>query len=237
MNLIWSIKSFKLFFNLLLEVFKDYYLIIIISDSNIKITEIDEDILQNWRFYEIGAVCFIPEEIVGWIQYQPDIILFKDLLSSLADFVGNIYNYNESKSFHKLLAKLAGTFRNTPDLKFDDVMNKILMPTKQIWDDLCNKMKNGFISVLEIETHCFGEYSDEQLYGELVAMNRGRKDNWVNERIDQLHRFRMFSKTVSVARLFLDVKEKYNVCGSFQNLELIANSVRLQFIKCLLQIA
>lgn len=218
---------FKLFFNLLLEVFKNYYLIIIISESDIKITEIDEDILQNWRLYDIGAVCWIPEESFGWNQYQPDIILFKNLLSSLTGFVENIYNYHGSKSFHKLLSNLAGTFRNTPELKFDDVMNKIVMPTKQIWDELCKKMKNGSISVLEIETYCFGEYSDEQLYGELVAMNRGRKDSWVQERIDQLHRFRMFSKTVSVARLFLDVKEKYDVWGDFENLELIANSVRL----------
>lgn len=183
--------------------------------------------MQNWRFYEIKAVCFFPEESVGWNQYQPKVILFKELLLSLGDFVKNIYNYHESISFHTILTILAVTYRNTPDLKFDDVVNKILLPTKQIWDDLCTKMRNGSISVREIEKFCFSEFSDEQLLAELVAMNRGRKDNRVKERITQLQRFRMFSKTLSIARLLLDVKEKYNINGIFENLEVIANSVRM----------
>lgn len=196
-------------------------------ESNINIKEIDEDSLQNWRFLEIKAVCSFPEESVGRSQYQPEIILFKELLSSLGDFVKNIYYYHESKSFHKILAMLAGTYRSTPDMKFDDIVKQILIPTKQTWDDLCTKMKNGSISVRELEKYCFCEFSNDQLYGELVAMNKGRKDHWVKERITQLDRFRMFSKTLSIARLLLDAKEKYTINGMFENLEIIANSVRM----------
>lgn len=183
--------------------------------------------MQNWRFFEIKAVCSFPDESIGCSQYQTEVILFKEFLIRLGDFVKNIYNYHESKSFHKILTIFAKTYRNTADLKFDDVVNKILIPTKQTWDDLCTKMRNGSISVREIEKYCFSEFSDDQLYAELVAMNRGRKDTWVKERITQLHRFRMFSKTLSIARLLLDVKEKYNINGVFENLELIANSVRI----------
>lgn len=196
-------------------------------ESNINIKEIDEDSLQNWRFLEIKAVCSFPEESVGRSQYQPEVILFKELLSSLGDFVKNIYYYHESKSFHKILTMLAGTYRSTTDMKFDAIVKQILIPTKQIWDDLCKKMKNGSISVCELETYCFCEFSNDQLYGELVAMNKGRKDHWVKERITQLDRFRMFSKTLSIARLLLDAKEKYNINGMFENLEIIANSVRM----------
>lgn len=185
--------------------------------------------MQNWRSFEIKAVCCFPEESIGCSQYQTEVILFRELLLSLGDFVKNIYNYHESKSFHKILTIFAETYRNTPDLKFDDVVNKILIPTKQIWDDLCKKMRNGSISVCEIEKFCFNEFSESELYGELVAMNRGRKDNWVKERITQLDRFRMFSKTLSIARLLLDVKEKYNINGLFENLEIIANSVRISY--------
>lgn len=194
--------------------------------SSINITEIDEDSLQNLRFFAIKDVCSFPEESVGRSQYQPEVILFKELLSSLGDFNKNIYYYYESRSFHKVLRIHAGKYRNTPDMKFDDIVKQILVPTKQVWDDLCVKMKDGSISVRELEKFGFCEFSKDQLYGEFAAMNKGRKDDWVNERIAQLDRFRMFSKTLSIARLLLDVKEKYNIIGMFENLNIIANSVR-----------
>lgn len=117
--------------------------------------------------------------------------------------------------------------KKTADLKFDDVIDIILGPTKNTWDELCSKIKDGSISVREIEKYCFNEFSNDELYKELVAMNGGRKEDWIKDRITQLKRFQMFSKTVSVAKLLLDVRDKYEIDGPFENLELIAKSVRL----------
>lgn len=117
--------------------------------------------------------------------------------------------------------------KKTADLKFDDVIDIILGPTKNTWDELCSKIKDGSISVREIEKYCFNEFSNNEVYKELVAMNGGRKEDWIKDRITQLKRFQMFSKTVSVAKLLLDVRDKYEIDGPSENLELIAKSVRL----------
>lgn len=117
--------------------------------------------------------------------------------------------------------------KKTANLKFDDVIDTILRPTKNTWDELCSKIKEGSISVREIEKYCFNDFNDDELYKELVAMNGGRKEDWVKDRITQLQRFRMFSKTVSVAKLLLNVRDEYEIDGPFENLELIAKSVRL----------
>lgn len=117
--------------------------------------------------------------------------------------------------------------KKTADLKFDDVIDIILGPTKNTWDELCSKIKDGSISVREIEKYCFNEFNNNEMYKELVAMNGGRKEDWIKDRITQLKRFQMFSKTVSVAKLLLDVRNKYEIDGPFENLELIAKSVRL----------
>lgn len=45
-------------------------------------------------------------------------------------------------------------------------------------------MKKGFIFVCEIEKYCFNDLNnDDELYDELVVMNRGIKEDWIRERI------------------------------------------------------
>lgn len=191
--------------------------------------EIDERKLQNWRSLEIGKVCAITEESGEFGQNQPDVILFSDLISKLDFIVKNISCYNDSKTFHKILKNVAQLHRKSTEFHFEDVIDKILIPTTDTWDEICNKMKTGSISVSEIEKYCFNDFTDDQLYNELVAMNRGRKEDWIKDRITQLQRFRMFSKTVSVAKLLLKVRDEYDINGSFENLELIAKSVKICF--------
>lgn len=185
----------------------------------------EESLTQNWHQLEIGKIFKIPEESLESDQYHPDFILYGELLSNLTYIENNISCYDESKSFHDILKRKAQSFRTPTVLNFDDVMKEILIPAKETMGDLCKQIENGFISVLEIEKLSLSEFSEAELCTELIAMNRGRKDEWVNERIAQLQRFRMFSKTVSIAKLLLDMKNEYDIDGSFENLELIANSV------------
>lgn len=194
--------------------------------------EIDERTLKNWRSLEIGEVCAIPEESGGFAEYQPNVILFIDLLSKLDFIVKNMFCYNESKTFHTIMKNTAKLHRRSADFQFVDVIDTILIPTTDTWDKICIKMKTGSISVCEIEKYCFNDFNDDELYDELVAMNRGRKENWIKDRITQLQRFRMFSKTVSVAKLFLRVRDEFDIDGSFENLELIAKSVKNALNKC-----
>lgn len=189
-----------------------------------KIMVVDEKELQNLRLSKINDVCLIPEETVGWQQYKPEITIFRDLLFKFDFLVKNIFFCDESKSFHKILEMKANK-KNNLDMEDEDLVHNVLKSAKDIWDELCNKMKTGYISICETEKYRFNKFSDEELYQELVAMNRGRKEDWIKERVSQLQRFRMFTKTVSVAKLFLDVQKRYNFDGSFRNLELIANSV------------
>lgn len=197
--------------------------------------EIDEKTLQNWRSLEIGEVCAIPEESGGFAEYQPNVILFIDLLSKLDFIVKNMFCYNESKTFHTVMKNTAKLHRRSADFQFDDVIDTILISTTDTWNEICIKMKKGSISVCEIEKYRFNDLNnddnDDELYDELVAMNRGIKEDWIRERITQLQRFRMFSKTVSVAKLLLKLREEYDIDGSFENLELIAKSVKNAFIK------
>lgn len=185
----------------------------------------EESLTQNWHQLEIGKIFKIPEESLESDQYHPDFILYGEFLSNLTYIENNISCYDESKSFHDILKRKAQSFRTPTVLNFDDVMKEILIPAKETMGDLCKQIENGSISVLEIEKLSLSEFSEAELCTELIAMNRGRKDEWVNERIAQLQRFRMFSKTVSIAKLLLDMKNEYDIDGSFENLELIANSV------------
>lgn len=201
-----------------------------VSDGNIRFMDLEETITQNWHQLEIGKVFKIPEESVEFDQYQPDVILYGELLSNLAYIENNIFCYDESKSFHDILKRKAQMYKNPTVLNFDDVIKKVLIPAKETMDDLCKKIENGSISVCEIEKYSIREFSEAELYTELIAMNRGSKDEWINERIAQLQRFRMFSKTVLIAKLLLDIKNEFEIDGSFENLELIANSVSFIFL-------
>lgn len=69
------------------------------------------------------------------------------------------------------------------DLKFDDVIEIIFGLIKNIWDEFCFKIKEGFIFVCEIEKYCFNEFNKDELYKELVVMNGGRKEEWIKDRI------------------------------------------------------
>lgn len=221
------LESYKLFLDLMWIFVTNIFFKIV--DSKIRITEIDERTLQNWRSLEIGEVCTIPEESGGFGEYHPNVTLFSDLLSKLDFIVKNMFCYNESKTFHTVMKNTAKLHRRSAKIQFDDVIDTILIPTTDTWDKICIKMKTGSISVCEIEKYCFNDFNDLELYDELVAMNRGRKENWIKDRITQLQRFQMFSKTVSVAKLLLRVREEYDIGGSFENLELIAKSVKICF--------
>lgn len=179
---------------------------------------------------EIGKVFKIPEEILEFDQYQPEFILYGELLSNLTYIENNISCYDESKSFHDILKHKAQSFKTPTVLNFNDVIKGVLIPAKETMDDLCKQIENGSISVREIENFSLREFSEAELCTELIAMNRGSKDEWINERIAQLQRFRMFSKTVLIAKLLLDIKNEFEIDGSFENLELIANSVSFIFL-------
>lgn len=192
-----------------------------------EIKEIDEDTLENWKTLQIKDVCCIPEEFVSEGQYQPKITLFEELLTKMESLIKNILFFNESKTFHKILKMIAKGKNDMHKMGSIDLMQHILKPTKDTWCDLCIKMKDGSISIRETEKYRFYELSTDELKSELVAMNRGVKDPWIKQRADQLQRFKMFSNTRSVSNLLLKVKERYNIQGSFDNLELIANSVSI----------
>lgn len=179
---------------------------------------------------EIGKVFKIPKESVESDQYQPNFILYGELLSNLTYIENNISCYDESKSFHDILKRKAKSFKTPAVLDFYDVIKRVLIPAEETMDDLCKQIENGSISVREIEKFSLREFSEAELCTELVAMNRGSKGEWINERIAQLQRFRMFSKTVLIAKLLLDIKNEFEIDGSFENLELIANSVSFIFV-------
>lgn len=44
---------------------------------------------------------------------------------------------------------------------FEDVIDKIFILIIDIWDEICNKMKIGFIFVSEIEKYCFNDFIDD----------------------------------------------------------------------------
>lgn len=189
-----------------------------------------ESLTQNWHQLEIGKIFKIPEESLKSDQYHPDFILYGELLSNLTYIENNISCYDESKSFHDILKRKSQSFRTPTVLNFNDVIKEVLIPAKETMDDLCKQIENGSISVREIEKFSLREFSEAELCAELIAMNRGSKDEWINERIAQLQRFRMFSKTVLIAKLLLNIKNEYEIDGSFENLELIANSVSFIFV-------
>lgn len=192
--------------------------------------DIENSLKQNWHQLEIGKVFKIPEEILEFDQYHPEFILYGELLSNLTYIENNISCYDESKSFHDILKYKAQSFKTPTVLNFNDVIKRVLIPAKETMDDLCKQIEKGSISVREIENFSLREFSEAELCTELIAMNRGSKDEWINERIAQLQRFRMFSKTVLIAKLLLDIKNEFEIDGSFENLELIANSVSFIFL-------
>lgn len=151
--------------------------------------------------------------------------MFKDVRLKLQFIIEDISIHYKSKTFHEVLKQTSKEHRDSKELQFDGVVQEILKPTKDTWDDLCKEMKAGSIIIHDIENYHFHECGDREMFDELKLMNMGIQEDWINERIIQLQRFKMFSKTVSTAKLLLDVKEKCRVSGSFEKLELISNSV------------
>lgn len=196
-----------------------------ISESGIQIGEIDDAKLESWSLNPIKSVCSLPEETPIASQYKPDVTLFKDVLLKLQFITKDILIHHKSKTFLEVLKQTSKIHRDSKELQFDGVVQEILKPTKDTWDDLCKEMKEGSIIIHDIENYHFHEYGDEELFEELKLMNRGIMEDWINERKIQLQRFKMFSKTVSTAKRLLDVKKKCRVSGSFEKLELISTSV------------
>lgn len=132
---------------------------------------------------------------------------------------------DESKTFHNVLKKTAEKYGCEPNLGLDGVIQNILKPSKEKWEDLGQKLKAGSISFYDIEKYCFHELHDDDMIREFIVMNRRKTEKWIGERIIQLQRFKRSLNTVTVAKPLLEVKERCNIIGSFTNLELIANLV------------
>lgn len=189
--------------------------------------EIDQGTLENWHLLTIKELCCIPEEFVSEEQYQPKLLLFQELISNKEFIIEDVHFLNKSKTFHKILKIKANKNKGVQNVGYTDVIQHILKPTKDTWCDLCIKIKDGSISIHETEKYCLYELSAEELYLELIAMNRGVNGHWIQERIDHLQRLKMCLNTVFVSSLLMEVKERYHVPGSFENLKFIANSVSI----------
>lgn len=196
-----------------------------ITEVGFQISMPDEDKLDCWKDLPIKEMFSFSTEYVEASLYTPDVILFRELFLNLQVMIADISILNESKTFHNVLKKTAEEYRNTPNLGFDGVIQKILKPSKEKWDDLGQKLKMASISIDDIEKYCFHELHDDDMIQEFIVINRRKNEKWMRERIVQLKRFKRSLNTVTVARPLLEVKERCNIFGSFKNLELIAHLV------------
>lgn len=110
----------------------------------------------------------------------------------------------------------------------DQILQNVAIPAMQDWKALYQKLESGTIQFKEFEKLC-GRANEEDIRELLIPFEDGIERPWINDRINQLSRFRSLDSCVNGANVISEIVEIYSMDGDFKTVNRILDLVR--FIK------
>ena len=184
--------------------------------------------LENWKDLTLTEICDIPAQMPDCYMYTPVLKIFSELFEEpYKSFLTSISFYKQSKTFKTILNMegRARTKKIVEQYNFMEVLTNILIPTKTQWEEYCNKLMDGSITIKDIANLRLDRVDDAELTNEFTAMNRGSRKPWINDRIAEFRQFKCFSQSVEIAKLLEEIQGANDIEGNFHSVELIRRSV------------
>ena len=177
----------------------------------------------------------VPKDIK---KYQPKVIAFevdRYILDTLPELIrctkGNIFIIIWDKfatEFHKTILR---------PLEIDELIEHVWKPTFEEWEHLHHRLKTGEILFSEFERICV-QIDQQHLKREFLLLEGVESDNkinWIQERSDQMNKYRNLQKCIVGASVIMEVVEEFELEGNFKAIEQILKLVRFYIIQILLK--
>ena len=177
----------------------------------------------------------VPKDIK---KYQPKVIAFevdRYILDTLPELIrctkGNIFIFIWDKfatEFHKTILR---------PLEIDELIEHVWKPTFKEWGHLHHILKTGEILFSELESICerFDQKTLKREFLLLEGVESDNKINWIQERTDQMNKYRNLQNCLDGASVIMEVVEEFELEGNFKAIEQILKLVRFYIIQLLLK--
>ena len=217
---------------------KSYFDIFFVFLANT--SKLEEQIRRYQEFDRVSLknICDkvkVPKDIK---KYQPKVIALevdRYILDNLPEMIrctkGNIFIIIWDKfatEFHKTIVR---------PLEIDELIEHVWKPTFKEWWHLHNRLKTGEILFSEFERIC-GRFDEKTLKTEFLRLEGVESDNkipWIQERIDQMNKYRNLQNYLDGASVIMEVVEEFELEGDFKAIKQILKLVRFYIIQLLLK--
>lgn len=177
----------------------------------------------------------VPKDIK---KYQPKVIAL-EVDRYILDTLPEMIRCTKGKIFIIIWDKFAVEFHKTIQrpLQIDELIEHVWKPTFKEWEQLHSRLKSGQILFSEFERIC-GRFDQNTLKREfllLEGVESDKKIHWIQERIDQMSKYRNLQNCLNGASVIMKVVEEFELEGDFKAIEQILKLVRFYIIQLLLK--
>ena len=167
------------------------------------------------------------DEITDFEKHRPFVTIF-ELSQDHLDLLLDILECSKGLLFTKLweargleLKRVKGRTLTIPE-----VLEEVWEPVVYQWQILCQKLKKGDMLFSEFERF-FRNTDIENLRSELILIEKGARARWIDERIDQIQKYRNLKSCEFGAEAILEVVKAFELKGDFSQIEEIWKFVSL----------
>lgn len=171
------------------------------------------------------------EDLENFKQYKPFITIF-ELSQEEIDMLPDINECSKGLLFTKLWEERGITLKKQKNRKLtiQEVLKEVWLSTAHKWHSICEKLKIGTLLFREFDDY-FGKTETGNLRSELNLLEKDDKDKWVDERLDQIQKYRNLKECMFGAQAILEVVETFELKGNFKQIGDIHRLVSILIIK------
>ncbi len=164
----------------------------------------------------------VPPVSVIWFGLEDSVMEMLEPLGKLKDI--HLFQKLWKEFGHRAVSELA----HNEQLSFEDVAKDIWIPTLRECRHLYRELKSGSITFSELDDN-FGDcYRDNESLGQELkglAKAQGDAHQWISATLEKIQQYHILDQYREGAEVMLQMKDKFNLSGDFEVLEVLAKSV------------
>ena len=102
-------------------------------------------------------------------------------------------------------------------MTIQEVLQEVWVSTADKWRSICQKLKIGALLFTEFDDY-FGKTEKDNLRSELNLLGKDDNNKWVDERLDQIQKYRNLKECMFGAEAILEVVETFELKGNFKQI-------------------
>jgi hypothetical protein len=115
-----------------------------------------------------------------------------------------------------------------------EVLQEVWVSTADKWRSICQKLKIGALLFTEFDDY-FGKTEKDNLRLELNLLEKDDNNKWVDERLDQIQKYRNLKECMFGAEAILEVVETFELKVNFKQIRYIHELVSILINKDIFQ--